>query len=305
MFLFWRLIRKRNSSRARELLIVRKKKGKIYSLPIACYESRAEATLSLIESACAGDQVPDFKNILVYTGDWGKQHFLGKPVFSYSADNGDYSRVCPDFVFGHWKEVGQADYEITRQAMSENGKRPATTDKLGWIGSTFRSMPVHGKIISVVVRDQLLEISAKHPELIEAIDVSWSRDKPLLTDTPRFISMPDQVSRWKFLIDVEGLGYSARFKLLLFSRRVVFLVDRPWKEWFYQDIIPWKHYVPVKRDLSDLLENLKKVSKDQALADRIANDGYEFALANLTRDHAVKRWRELLLGVSSGSNPSL
>jgi hypothetical protein len=53
--------------------------------------------------------------------------------------------------------------------------------------------------------------------------------------------MEDQVATYRYMIDVEGAGYSGRFKMLLHTKRVVLLQDRPWREWFFDDIEPFRH----------------------------------------------------------------
>lgn len=38
------------------------------------------------------------------------------------------------------------------------------------------------------------------------------------------------------------------------------------EEWFYKDLIPYKHYVPIKKDFSNLLEQIEwlKANDDKA-----------------------------------------
>lgn len=62
---------------------------------------------------------------------------------------------------------------------------------------------------------------------------------------------------YRFLIDIGGNGYSGRLKLLLFSRHPLLIVDRDYIEFFHSSLVPYVHYVPVKMDLSDLLEKAR------------------------------------------------
>ena len=109
-----------------------------------------------------------------------------------------------------------------------------------------------------------------------------------------FISFHEQIERWRYLIDVEGTGYSGRFKLLLNSPRLVFLQDRPHKEDFFQYLVPWSHYVPVKRDLSDLRANLATIKSDPQLEKSIIENAREFSRKYLSRASALQRWSDLL-----------
>ncbi|KIR74135.1 hypothetical protein I310_01732 [Cryptococcus deuterogattii CA1014] len=67
------------------------------------------------------------------------------------------------------------------------------------------------------------------------------------------IDFKDRVSKedgikYKYVIDVDGNGWSSRFRRLLQGNNVVF------KSTLYDMLIPWYHYVPTKLDYSDILE---------------------------------------------------
>ena len=64
-------------------------------------------------------------------------------------------------------------------------------------------------------------------------------------------SPPEQFSRFKILIDIDGNSYSGRFNHLLKTGSVIFKISG------VDDLCtlitePWVDYVPVKMDLSDL-----------------------------------------------------
>jgi hypothetical protein len=61
-----------------------------------------------------------------------------------------------------------------------------------------------------------------------------------------YIHTADLVKKYSILIDIEGCGYSARFKHLLWSHRPVLFVDRPYTEYFFKYLKEWEHYIPVK-----------------------------------------------------------
>jgi hypothetical protein len=62
--------------------------------------------------------------------------------------------------------------------------------------------------------------------------IDWDRSDPNNLKAKNFVSFHDQIARWRYLIDIEGTGYSGRFKLLLSAPRLVFLQERPHKEDF-------------------------------------------------------------------------
>ena len=73
----------------------------------------------------------------------------------------------------------------------------------------------------------------------------------------------------KIIIDIDGNTYSGRYPLLLASGSAVFKVAA------FEDIStivtePWKHYVPVKMDLSDFKEKLEWAKSHDAELEKIA-----------------------------------
>ncbi|KAF8201269.1 glycosyltransferase family 90 protein [Mycena galopus ATCC 62051] len=56
---------------------------------------------------------------------------------------------------------------------------------------------------------------------------------------------------YKYVIDVDGNGWSGRFKRLITSNSLVFKATI-YPEWYVDRIAPWVHYVPIQLDLSDL-----------------------------------------------------
>ncbi|TDL20407.1 hypothetical protein BD410DRAFT_841288 [Rickenella mellea] len=58
---------------------------------------------------------------------------------------------------------------------------------------------------------------------------------------------------YKYVMDVDGNGWSSRFRRLLSSNSVVFK-STTYPEWFADRIQPWVHYVPISIDYSDLYD---------------------------------------------------
>ena len=160
-------------------------------------------------------------------------------VFAYSTATDNFAHACPDFVYDHWRQTGLADYEETRLRIGGDGgarQRPTC-----WAGAARR--PIRRAPRSLQFDDK---------KDFDCELIHWDRSDPNNLKAKNFVSFHDQIARWRYLIDIEGTGYSGRFKLLLSAPRLVFLQERPHKEDFFQYLVPWTHYVPVKRDLSDL-----------------------------------------------------
>ena len=66
-----------------------------------------------------------------------------------------------------------------------------------------------------------------------------------------------------------------------------------WIEFFYLALEPWYHYVPLE-DTKNLLSTLKFLKKYPQIAERIAQNGYDFVSNYLTEESALCYWIELL-----------
>ncbi|KZS91031.1 hypothetical protein SISNIDRAFT_517630 [Sistotremastrum niveocremeum HHB9708] len=66
---------------------------------------------------------------------------------------------------------------------------------------------------------------------------------------------PEEANRYKYFLDVDGNGWSARFRRLMSSNALVFK-STLFPEWFTDRIQPWVHYVPIKVDYTDLYDTL-------------------------------------------------
>ncbi|XP_006456003.1 hypothetical protein AGABI2DRAFT_77669 [Agaricus bisporus var. bisporus H97] len=90
-------------------------------------------------------------------------------------------------------------------------------------------------------------------------------------------------SVYKYVLDVDGNGWSSRFQRLMISNALIFKATI-YPEWFLDRIQPWVHYVPVQVDLSDLHDALLFFRGDlygegshHELARKIAHEGREWA----------------------------
>lgn len=65
------------------------------------------------------------------------------------------------------------------------------------------------------------------------------------------------VLQHKYQINIDGTVAAYRLPYLLVGDSVVLKQDSIYYEHFYNELQPWKHYIPIKSNLSDLLEKLK------------------------------------------------
>lgn len=260
----------------------RKRHGQLDFLEFGEYESRNKSTIKLINLANHLCYKPDYPWLIVNTCDNYKgTSYRQVPMVSYSTTTNDYSMTCPDFTYDCWKETGLDDYDDTIKNLQIISQEPSMLNKLGWRGANTHKS-----------RELLVNQFSNNSYDISFI--VWDRTNPKKLVANNFLSLNDQVKKWRYLIDIEGYGYSARLKILLSSGRVTFIQDRDEKEWFFEYLKPWEHYVPVSRDLSNLETNMQIIKSNPTLENIILENVKEFTNKFLTRDAAIKRWETII-----------
>ena len=202
------------------------------------------------------------------------------------------ARVIPDYIFSAWPSVGIASFDSTARELALLAKRSVPRPVCGWAGTTSTSKS----------RVAAVALMRRNPDVFALHEV-----KPLkVIDARRRLSLGEQVEKWSCLVDLVGAGYSGRVPLLLHTGRPLLFVERQVRA-FYDSgpdaIEPWKHYVPAKADLSDLVEKARWILEHREEAQRIAAQGQAHALQHLTRAAAVAAMRARILDVLAQRKP--
>lgn len=82
-------------------------------------------------------------------------------------------------------------------------------------------------------------------------------------------------------MNIDGTVAAYRFPYLLGGDSLIFKQDSPYYEFFYKELKRWKHFIPVKTDLSDLIDKLTWALTHDDEAQKIAKNGQEYAKKNL------------------------
>ena len=257
-----------------------KKDGVLNFIDNGCWETRNPSTIWCIQQANKLYKWSDFDKIVISTGDI--EH--NNAHYSYSHQK-DISKTIPDFNFHAWPQVGINDYSSFVNDIHLSGLNPPKINKVGWIGNLKTNYK----------RKIVYNIGLQNTDCMEIFSMSWSKsgDNIKLNST-KYISTPDLVKKYAILIDIEGSGYSGRVKHLLWSHRPLIIVNRSHKEYFYKYLEPWKHFIPVKNDLSDLVTNIKWCLQNKNKAIEIAENAYDFSKKYLTREACYNRWDEII-----------
>jgi hypothetical protein len=102
--------------------------------------------------------------------------------------------------------------------------------------------------------------------------------------------------KYKFAIDIDGNtnAWSNLFNRLLLGCCVIKIASPTgYRQWYYDDLIPWQHYVPVKADMSDLIEKIDWCRSNPDQCEEIAIAGQQLAM-KMTFESEVARGVETL-----------
>lgn len=153
-----------------------------------------------------------------------------------------------------------------------------------------------------VVNDQFMDMSfSGAPAQCDPATCDKMRD---VIDFKPTMGLEEQ-NLYRYLMDVDGNGWSGRFHRLLSTNAAV-LKSTIFPEWYQDRIIPWVHYIPIKVDYSDLYDVMAffvgKPSDDgtivgahDALAQKIAENGKTFAKEHWRRADMAAYMHRLVL----------
>ncbi|MBZ9937809.1 hypothetical protein LB518_16030 [Mesorhizobium sp. BR1-1-16] len=100
-------------------------------------------------------------------------------------------------------------------------------------------------------------------------------------------------SRWinvKFALDIDGPtnSWGNMFTRLLMGCCMLKVASsHGFRQWYYDDLVPWTHYVPIAADLSDIVEKIEWCRDHDQACREIAAAGQDFALRRTVESETV------------------
>jgi len=110
---------------------------------------------------------------------------------------------------------------------------------------------------------------------------------------------PFEQSKYKYILNLDGHVASFRLSNEMSYKSVILKVESKWKLWFSHLLKPWVHYVPVKEDLSDLLDIIKWCLANDTECAEIASNSYNFYNTYLNENSTLDYLQKICNEVSS------
>lgn len=109
---------------------------------------------------------------------------------------------------------------------------------------------------------------------------------------------PQEQSRYAYVVHIEGHSAAFRLSYEMSFGSVLLIVDSEWKLWFSKYLTPMFHYVPVKADLSDLVQQVQWCIDNDEQCRTIAENALEFYEQYLSYDGVLDYLQKTLIEVS-------
>lgn len=232
-----------------------------------------------------------------------KEHNI--PLFSYTEYNGrnikkqacycynindptDLSYCIPDLIIYNIPNMNikyndlsfnQFDY-FKIQYINYCNKIQDSTTQACWFGNLNFYHSAHSSICI----QTLFNLTDRHPTLIKCNNIvqcnnDYLRHKTLASHRYNTLSSNftiEYMMSFKYFIYINTDIFTGILKWLLMSKRPVLLVESCIGEYYMNQLIPYKHYIPVKPDLSNLIQQIEFLNSDKTLSDYIADTAFEF-----------------------------
>ncbi|EDL95514.1 KDEL (Lys-Asp-Glu-Leu) containing 2 [Rattus norvegicus] len=214
--------------------------------------------------------LPDLE-FYINLGDWPLEHRKVNdtpgpiPIISWCGSLDSRDIILPTYDVTH--STLEAMRGVTNDLLSVQGNTGPS-----WINKTEKAF-FRGRD-SREERLQLVLLSKENPQLLDAgiTGYFFFQEKEKELGKAKLMGFFD-FFKYKYQVNVDGTVAAYRYPYLMLGDSLVLKQESPYYEHFYVELRPWKHYVPIKRNLSDLLEKVKWAKENDEEAKRIAKEG--------------------------------
>jgi hypothetical protein len=206
----------------------------------------------------------------------------------------DLVKLIPDVYF-----LNSDGYKNLRNSVARNNLSPwnARLPTVVWRGSVTGSGPYTSPLdiprvnLAVACRG----IDGTDVAIFQVHETMWNIYPP--EEIERFCKSHglwgerwplEDFAKFKFALDIDGHANAWGLLEKLILGCCVLKVSSAYEQWFYEQLRPWKHYVPISGDLSDLERTIAWCRENQSECEWIARNGVTLA-RSVTLDSAVYR----------------
>jgi hypothetical protein len=230
-------------------------------------------------------------HIFIYFEQLSHRHTLPDTEFILLTDDGtNSSQPLPVFAFSKHRNAKNVclfpDFEMLWELIDpERNWIPICQQHAAQFPWKVKS-PIgffRGCDTGVEDRLRLTLFSYHNPDLVDATfnRVGKPEIRALLDSLEKEVSGAsiEDHFRYKYLFDVDGNASTySRCRWILLSNCLLLKMQSDYCQWYYKALKPFVHFVPIRRDLSDLVETLDFLKSHDDEARQIAEQGRGLAL---------------------------
>ncbi|MCL4125762.1 UNVERIFIED_CONTAM: hypothetical protein GTU68_013387, partial [Idotea baltica] len=186
---------------------------------------------------------------IINTRDWPQvpKHYGAKrPILSFSKTEDYLDITYPAWTF--WEGGPAISIYPTGLGRWDKLRKSLIQEADAWPWETKKDVAFFRGSRTSSERDPLIYLSRKSPELADAQytkNQAWKSDADTLYAPPATEVSLESHCPFKYLFNYRGVAASFRLKHLFLCKSLVFHAGQDWTEFFYPQLKPWVHYIPV------------------------------------------------------------
>ena len=172
-----------------------------------------------------------------------------------------------------------------------------------------------GMTIDNNMRLKAAQLSIENPKILDAGITDWKpRDKKYTGQPIQIINPKDfkfdlsnsltrqQQSDYKYILNIEGYVSAFRLSSELRMNSVVLICESEYKLWYSDLLVEYEHFVPVKKDLSNLIDQIKWCVKNDKKCEKIASNSLKFYEKYLTKEALYDYMQKVFVNIYLNRN---
>lgn len=310
-----------------------------YEFPINEGDTNVSSIHDMLIELCKNRKVPDIEFFInrrdfpIITREGFEAYYdlwneMNKPLVSHNYEK--YTPILSMSSFEHFADILIPSYDDWNRSQSPNKWFPKSSQ----IYNYKFDIPWKEKISTAVFRgsstgsgltietNQRLKVSymskiekmkKNHKNYLDAGITKWNlrpkkfmNNEYLQTLNLQELDLelvdkltPYEQSRYKYIIHIDGHVTAHRLSYQLSMNSVILLVKNKWKNWYYDLLNPYEHYIPVQEDLSDLFEKIEWCRNNDHKCQIIAENAKKFYDYYLTQNGILDHWQKILVDLKS------
>jgi hypothetical protein len=177
--------------------------------------------------------------------------------------------AVPSYEQWYYGKDNSTEWDAQFEKQEKNFNWESKINKAVWRGAAT-GLPESFPNWQDLPRANLVKMSLNYPDLLDAgFKGASQRSKVEQNEMESMGYMKkrmnmDDFQKYKAVIDIDGNSWSSRFVRLLCMNSVVLKVQPSRIDYFYSELKPWVHYLPVHANMSNLIDVVRvAVSEDE------------------------------------------